>query len=188
VVNKQKLGNRRTCFYHGRVTFAGDFHAVHDRRLTRSHEFGHGARVFFRAFGDAYKASAALATRALQRGIIAHGGRHELTANLSGSVEDGSAVGDFDFDSVYCYFGHFTNSNFGSKFNQRCSENLVQFFGVGLIEDFYVVVFFQVFSSAWMRVVMILNAVSRIHRAVLVVLCCGQVANVQCSHNLAPAL
>lgn len=107
VVDEQKLGHRRPGFYYGGIAFAGDFHAVHDRGLARSHKFGHGPWIFFRTFRDAYKAGAALAPRAFQRGIVAHGWWHELTSNLPCRIQDGGAIGYFYGLSVYGNFCHF---------------------------------------------------------------------------------
>ncbi len=107
VIDEQELRNRRPGFRHSGIAFAGHFHAVHDGRLAGSHEFGHGARVFFRAFGDTHEAGAAFTARAFQRGVIAHGRGHQLAANLTCGIQDGGAFCDFYGLSVYGNFCHF---------------------------------------------------------------------------------
>jgi len=107
VVDEQKLRDGCAGFYDRCIAFAGDFHAIHDRRLARSHEFGHWAWIFIRAFGDAYKTGATFTARALERRIIAHCGRNELASDLACCVQDGGAVGDLDGLSVYGNFCHF---------------------------------------------------------------------------------
>lgn len=106
VVDEQEFRDSGAGLHDRCVAFAGDLHAIHDHCLAGSHEFGHGARVFFRAFGDAHETGAALAARAFERGVVAHGWRHEIAADLPGRIEDSSAFCDFDGLSVYGDFWH----------------------------------------------------------------------------------
>ena len=109
VVDEQHFHNALAHVHHLLRSRVLDHHAVLHRGDARGHQFGHRPRVFGRAGRHAHQAGAALAARALQRGVVAHGGRHNAAANLAGRVQDGRSVGNFHLNAVERYFSHWYN-------------------------------------------------------------------------------
>lgn len=101
VVDEQELGHACPCLHHFRRGFVANHHAVHYRGAAAWHQLGHGPWVFGRALLHLHEAGTAVAAAALQRGIVAHGRRHEVAANHAGRIENRRAFGHFDLEIVY---------------------------------------------------------------------------------------